>query len=277
MNILCPIDFSETSLVALEYAVKIGQKHKANIIMVYVFSESEFNKKVEDATINDLEVYKKEALSKLERMADTIRDNKKIVTVKCHVMSGEFLQSIKNVIKSESINLIAIGSKGATNVLEKMAGTNTVKLIEGLDVPILMVPKNSDYSRINDLVYASDYSKYDINSLQQIIDILGPFHPKITFLHLTNSENVGMHEKYEEFNKRIQSSFETPINFKLKNYKSNIALAIDEYMLENKVNLLGIYMEKHNLIDRLFQKSITLQLTYMLDFPLLIIKKSHEQ
>jgi hypothetical protein len=169
--------------------------------------------------------------------------------------------------------MVTIGSKGATNVLEKMAGTNTVKLVEGIEVPILMVPKNSDYSKISDFVYASDYSKHDIGSLEKIMDILKPFDPKVTFLHLTNSENMGMREKYGEFNKRIQSSFDTKIDFKLKNYTSNIALAIDEYMLENKINLLGIYMEQRNLIERLFHKSVTLQLTYMLDFPLLIIKK----
>jgi nucleotide-binding universal stress UspA family protein len=273
MNILCPIDFSETSLVALEYAVKIGQKHSATIIMAYVFTEAEYNKKVEDPTISDIEAYKNEALDRLERMAATIRDDKKLKEIKCTVITGSFLSSIQGIITEYKIDLVTIGSKGATNVLEKMAGTNTVKLVEGIEVPILMVPKNSDYSKISDFVYASDYSKHDIGSLEKIMDILKPFDPKVTFLHLTNSENMGMREKYGEFNKRIQSSFDTKIDFKLKNYTSNIALAIDEYMLENKINLLGIYMEQRNLIERLFHKSVTLQLTYMLDFPLLIIKK----
>ena len=58
MNILCPIDFSDTSLNALEYAVRIGEKHDAHLTMLYVFTEEEFNKKLTTKEVKSFGEYR---------------------------------------------------------------------------------------------------------------------------------------------------------------------------------------------------------------------------
>ncbi|MFZ9188556.1 MAG: universal stress protein, partial [Algoriphagus sp.] len=43
-TILCPIDFSECSLNALEYASKIGEKYKARLIVFHVLNKQDYQK-----------------------------------------------------------------------------------------------------------------------------------------------------------------------------------------------------------------------------------------
>jgi nucleotide-binding universal stress UspA family protein len=41
-TILCPIDFSECALNALEYAAKIGEKYKAKLIIFHVLNKQDY-------------------------------------------------------------------------------------------------------------------------------------------------------------------------------------------------------------------------------------------
>ena len=41
-TILCPIDFSECALNALEYAAKIGEKYKAKLIVFHVLNKQDY-------------------------------------------------------------------------------------------------------------------------------------------------------------------------------------------------------------------------------------------
>ena len=43
-KLLCPIDFSEVSLNALEFAVAIGEKEKSELAIINIFTRSDFNK-----------------------------------------------------------------------------------------------------------------------------------------------------------------------------------------------------------------------------------------
>jgi nucleotide-binding universal stress UspA family protein len=43
-KILCPIDFSEVSLNALEFAVAIGEKENSDITLLNIFTPADFNK-----------------------------------------------------------------------------------------------------------------------------------------------------------------------------------------------------------------------------------------
>lgn len=272
MNILCPTDFSKTSLVALEYAVKIGEKHNANLHLLYAFTEEEYNKKLNTTTVLTYDEYKAEAEQKLEGIANEIRNRKRGCKVSYNVVAGAFLEAAKNTVAEQNIDLVVIGTKGANDVMEKMAGTNTIRIIENIATPVLAVPKNANYEHITNVVYGSDYNKEDRRCIQTMVDILQPFGPKFTVLHMSAEKNETSISQYEEFKSWVRENTDAPLHFELKTYEDSVALGIDEYMLENESKLLCIYMEKQNLFDRIFHKSITLQLTYLMDFPLLIIK-----
>ena len=45
-KILCPIDFSDTSLNAIEFAVEIGKKSQSKITLLHVYNEEDFNRDI---------------------------------------------------------------------------------------------------------------------------------------------------------------------------------------------------------------------------------------
>lgn len=43
-NILCPVDFSDASLTAVEFAVKIAKRHSTSIKLIHIITEAEYSR-----------------------------------------------------------------------------------------------------------------------------------------------------------------------------------------------------------------------------------------
>lgn len=275
MNILCPIDFSDTSLNALEYAVRIGEKHQAHLIMLYVFSEEEFNKRLTTKEVKSFGEYSDEASDQLVAIAEKLSERKRSCQIDWRVEPGKFMPAVNQVIKDENIDLLVMGTKGASDALDAFSGTQTVKIIEETDIPVLAVPKSANYEKIGHAVYASDYAEEDKVAIKMMIELLAPFRPKYTILHMSKKDSTVSQAIYDE-NKEALGAFlkEPKVEYHRSTYESSVALGIDDFMMREKAELLAVLMEKRNFIERVFHRSVTKKLSYLMDFPLLVYKKA---
>lgn len=275
MNILCPIDFSDTSLNALEYAVRLGEKHHANLVMLYVFTEEEFNKRLSTEEVKSFGEYSDEANDQLNAIANKLEERKKGCHITWKVVPGKFMPGVNQVIKDDKIDLLVMGTKGASDVLETFSGTQTIKIIEETEIPVLAVPKNANYKRIDHAVYASDYAEEDKVAIKSMIELLAPFNPKYTILHMSKKDSTISQAIYDENKDELDAFLKEPnIEYHRSTYDSSVALGIDSFMMREKAHLLTVLMEKRNLIERVFHKSVTKKLSYLMDFPLLVYKKA---
>ncbi|MEQ8712045.1 MAG: universal stress protein [Cyclobacteriaceae bacterium] len=275
MNILCPIDFSDTSLNALEYAVRIGEKHDARLIMLYVFSEEEFNKRLTTEEVKSFGEYSDEASSQLVEIAKKLGKRKKGCQIDWRVEPGKFMPAVSQIINDEGINLLVMGTKGASDVFDAFSGTQTIKIIEEVEIPVLAVPKNANYERIDHAVYASDYAEEDKIAIQSMIELLAPFKPKYTILHMSRKDSTVSQAIYDENRQELDAFLKEPnLEYHRSTYESSVALGIDEFMMREKAELLAVLMEKRNFIERIFHTSVTRKLSYLMDFPLLVYKKA---
>lgn len=275
MNILCPIDFSDTSLNALEYAVRIGEKHHAHLTMLYVFTEEEFNKRLNTKEVKSFGEYSDEANEQLEAIAKKLQQRKKGCQIDWKVAPGKFIPAVNQMIKDQKIDLLVTGTKGASDVLDAFSGTQTVKIIEETDIPVLAVPKNASYEKVEHAVYASNYAEEDKLAIKSMIELLGPFNPKYTILHMSKRDSTVSQAVYDENKDELDAFLKEPgMAYHRSTYSSSVALGIDDFMMNEKAHLLVVLMEKRNLIERIFHKSVTKKLSYLMDFPLLVYKKA---
>lgn len=270
-QILCPIDFSETSLNALEYAVSIAEKHRADLSLVYVFTEDYYNEQLTEG-VKDYQEYEEGFKSRLQVIADEIKSKK--FSCSAYVLSGKFLASIENFIPLKLIDFVVVGTKGVGDVFDKIVGSNTIKLIDNLNIPILAVPKKATFEGLHKIVFATTYRDEDKIALRKLSEFSSPFKSTITVLHLSKRDNLIEEVLLSNFKEDLRSIIDCKnISFKTKTYSESLVLSIDKYMSEEQSNVLTILMEKRNLVDRLFHKSVTKELSYMMDYPILIYKK----
>jgi endonuclease V-like protein UPF0215 family len=167
-----------------------------------------------------------------------------------------------------------MGTKGASDVLDTFSGTQTVKIIEETDIPVLAVPKNANYEKIDHAVYAYNYAEEDKVAIMSMLELLAPFKPKYTILHMSKKDSVVSQVIYDENKDELNAFLKEPdLEYHRSTYDSSVALGIDDFMMRENANLLGVLMTKRNLIERVFHRSVTKKLSYLMDFPLLVYKK----
>lgn len=130
-NILCPVDFSENSLRALDLAKEISEKCDSNLTILYVVPEQKIRNIIQDAEVIDkyIDYLKEEAVEKFQKI-----DKKMHYQVLSGIPSDEILK------KAEDMDLIIIGSQGRTYTEALVIGSVSEAIIKNSNKPILFFP-----------------------------------------------------------------------------------------------------------------------------------------
>ena len=128
-RILMPIDGSEYSVNALEYASAIAREADAEITLLNVFERSRFRSKTEEAReIGNL------ILSKSANKVKGIKLDQKLI-------SGNPGKRITQLADEEDYDLIIMGSKGHSSRLRFLMGSVSSHVIHYSNRSVLLVPK----------------------------------------------------------------------------------------------------------------------------------------
>lgn len=273
-KILCPVDFSDTSLNAIEFAVEIGKKFRSTLTLVHIFTEDDFNKIVGEASIGrSFKELMGMATNKLKQLADQINEDYRsegIANCDYQMGLGELTDRLVTMIDEEQYDLVVMGTTGISRMRGVFFGSNTEDVIERVKVPILCVPSRASYSGFDKVVYASDFMKEDRLAIQKVISFATLFDSRISVLHI----NLGDDEKeYESFVEELKSFIQyQKINFVNKNFKDDVGLGIEEFMQQENSDLLVVFRKQRSFVGSMFHKSLTKTLSYSTDKPFFVLK-----
>lgn len=145
-TILCPIDFSEISANAMEYAVFLASHHHAELLLLHVVEHlQEFEQyQILVFTSQELsEKMEKQAYEELNKLSEQI---KKTIKVETLVRQGKpFVEIIKQA-KEKDMDLIVMASHGRTGVSHMLMGSVAEKVVRKANCPVLIVrDKNTQF------------------------------------------------------------------------------------------------------------------------------------
>jgi len=141
-NILCPVDFSDSSHYALEHAVELARLCHADIEILHVMEPSayELPEGVEIPSFSSREVethYRRSITERLEHMAVTVANDG--VNISIHLATGlPFVQIVKRATE-QSFDMIVMGTHGRSGLLHMLLGSVTEKVIRTAPCPVLTV------------------------------------------------------------------------------------------------------------------------------------------
>lgn len=147
-KILVPIDFSNNSKNALQVAAQIAAQFQAKLEILHVNLASIYSAPfAEYASASGFAAedgqYDEAAGSELERIKmDLISQpgfNRLDVSIR--VEEGYLHSSVRNVANEDDVDLVVMGTKGASGMTEFVVGSNTEKVIRTAPCPVLAVPE----------------------------------------------------------------------------------------------------------------------------------------
>lgn len=270
-KILIPTDFSNAALKATEFGLGVAQLLKAEVILFHATGLPMIQSS-EDAELmaaRDLEKVESEQLEKVKMELKKIHPE---VIISVNSVTGFPVEEIRNACTENGIDLVVMGTRGASGLKEMLVGSNTGSLIHSTEVPVLAVPEEASFNGIKSIVFATSMLRDDIHSLRQIIELFGANTPQITLLHIEDGHNHHYEDKFSEwFRNEVLPEINYP-DLRIEVLSDpDVMKGLHHYLDEKKADLLVTATRKRNFIERLFDRSITKKLVYHTHLPLLAL------
>lgn len=137
-RILVPTDFSPGARNALDCARLIAAKFKSQIFLLHVIPRDVFELASEETSLEALAKARQFAEQQLQRLANDGGPNG--IVHNCLVAEGSPWPVISEVIKTQQIDLVAVGTHGKTASKKLVLGSVAEEVYRMADCPILTVP-----------------------------------------------------------------------------------------------------------------------------------------
>ena len=203
-HILVPVDFSEPSANALEVAAKIAKLQNARITVLHMLGLSEaVLTKDESQEYEEAKYYMKLARKRFQTFLD--KPYLKDIKIKEIVQNYKIFKELNEVAKEHHIDLIVMGSHGASGFNELFVGSNTEKVVRTSEVPVLVIKSPNPDFKITSILFACDFEEEAVLAYKKAQAFAGTFSAKLHLIYV----NVPYDDfiSNEEIEERISKFF----------------------------------------------------------------------
>ncbi|MHA7841880.1 MAG: universal stress protein [Winogradskyella sp.] len=188
-RILVPTDFSEQATNALKVAAMLAKKYDADIYLLHMMEipMQHIDPGAVKSDIPETLFFMKLAHKKFEDLLDS--DFLEGITVHETVKADITFNEIKDACKEFNIDLIVMGSHGASGLKEMFIGSNAEKVVRSSDVPVLVIKNHHESFDIKNFVFASDFKNDNRETYKQAVKFAQLFDAKIHLLLVNTANN----------------------------------------------------------------------------------------
>ncbi|WP_298493599.1 universal stress protein [uncultured Algibacter sp.] len=271
-NILIPTDFSDNSWSAIGYALKLYANEECsfyflNSISIKVSTLSNLSNKL-------LETMKDDALKELLQVKKIVEINNANANHDYQIiLSTENLnKAINKAIEEWKIDLIVMGTKGATGTKELFFGSNTVHVINNIrNCPILIVPEDYNFITPTQIAFPTDYNRfYSIKEIKPLKHIADLYNSKIRIVHINVKKELNDVQDYNLF--ELQSylkNYECSFHWMPKYAKK--VVEINDFIEELNIEILAMVNYKHSFIEKIIKEPVIKKIGFKPVIPFLVI------
>lgn len=187
-KILFPTDFSDAAQNAEDYAFELALQY--NLELHFIHSIDVTKKYLNMSMMNSgdpsvpgfepelilktVEEEKKTANANLDKLKE--KAEKQNITSQVKLSSGNMHEDVIQYAKEKEIDLIVMGTHGASGFHEAFIGSNAQKVVRLSPVPVLTIKEKPNDVKFENVVFASDFIE------DEIIDLLPKVKDTASFL-----------------------------------------------------------------------------------------------
>jgi nucleotide-binding universal stress UspA family protein len=286
-TILILTDFTENAAHAALSGLMLGEKLHANLLLFNVnLTQPVIPQYAGGPTvIDDFSFWEKESKELLHKLSGSlesliVQTDPQLYKPAIHIECGEGNVGVmvNEMAKQKDIELVVMGARAGTTMDHILTGSETISVIDHAIRPVLVVPLNAGLSKLNKVVFATDYSERDINGIHYLVKLgkLFNFHLEIVHVNLFDEKDILKMEKEGMFLKQVNKLKYPHISFKEINGK-DVTHRLNTLCDETGADLLSIMHYKNSFLKRIFKHSTTHRALTDQKIPLLIFPSGLEE
>jgi len=257
-TVIVPVDFSDTSLHAANYAAKLLVGHYGVTILLY----HSYSKNSEAAEAeNDLKELRDKLLGKYAVKIEILAHHE-----------DDFVDGLERATRHRRADLVIMGITGRSAIAQVFFGSNTLKMVERKVCPVLIVPEQATVSDIKNVMLTSDFKNiHNTTPSVPIKDFLDVFKPNLHVVNVDKQHYISLTDNYENEKQQLKQMFAdyNPEFYFMRLF--DIEEALNLFATDRHIDLIILIQKNHSYIEKLLKGSRTKTLTYHSKVPILVM------
>jgi nucleotide-binding universal stress UspA family protein len=274
VNFFIPTDFSPLANNACASALLLAPLYQATLHFYHCSSliPAEWHLIPQNEQHNFPEI--SEEINRIESALKTWEERADSQSIRASISysGGDLLENIITSVEAKSIDMIIMGSHGASGPNDYYLGSNTQKVIRKVQVPVFVLKQEIKRFPFQKIVFASSFESKDAEVFKYFMQWIKPFEPEIHLLAINTSSffsqpSMVMHAALEDFKKLC-----TPLRSVTHFYHdTNVEAGIRHFSQKVDADLIVISNHYKHPAKRLFQGSNVEYLINYSDLPVLTL------
>ncbi|MFM9838896.1 MAG: universal stress protein [Cyclobacteriaceae bacterium] len=223
-KILVPCDFSAPATEAFKFAVEIARESKGEVIVLNIIEIPFMHDTAMMPTLyfeqSFIDETKKSAEKKFQKMCDKWASD--LQKVNLFVELGSTHLAISQFIEDKKIDLVLMGTQGASGSKEFWIGSNTEKIVRTSSAPVIAIKNSAKMTSIKNIIFANEMDLEAEELTLKVKELQNFFQAKLHLLYVNTpasfKRDVITSKAMKDFAKR----------YLLKDYTLNIINDLDQ-------------------------------------------------
>ena len=270
-KILVPIDFSECSVNALNYAAALASHLEAKIVLLHVYQVP-----IPATDLPVLEIISSEEMEKnfSGRMHHVVREQKKELGWDADVtilnIPGIVHSEINRTVAEKGIDLLVMGMRGRATVVDRVFGSTATEMIKKAKCPLLLVPEDAEFQMPDSMAVAIDFNQpEDIRKLGLAKELAKHFNARIRVFSILDEKQDDPSDKAVVFDALDQQLKDTEHSIHFQVHQP-VTEGILNFVDEHQSKMLVIFHHSHNVFTRIFMSIHSQQVSFNIRIPMLV-------
>ena len=275
-KILVPTDFSATAMKAVTYAAEIAQKTGATIFLLHAMERATdtileplaFDIKGQEEFVN-------ERLRLLDTLQKSVAQIYPGIKIETELTKGTVISSILDFAEGQQVDLIVMGTTGASGLKEFFMGSVAAGTIGKTKIPVLTVPCSYEMEVPDGILFATSHFEENKNLLNPVVELAKLYGAVIhVAVFVEEEEALDYMRNVKRLNRYMEYLRETFPGIKFKGEVlegKDFELTIDKYDNKNELDMIAMITYPKNFLERLMKKSATKKMAFHSVIPLLAI------
>jgi nucleotide-binding universal stress UspA family protein len=176
--------------------------------------------------------------------------------VEVDAVSGHEDRVIREQIDAGKAHMVLIEESEFSGLW--LRDTSAKAIVNNLDCPVWIIPKNATYQALDEIIYVSDYQEEDIETVKRLVEMTNPLTPNITSLHITDNPDFELKIKKTGFQKMLEyRAGYSKINVKtlIESDRGKTAELLNSYAKSTGATLMVVLKENRRFLERIFKAS----------------------
>ncbi len=281
LRIAIPTDFSPQAERAARFILELLQGEPCVFFLVHTYTPSFFRAEYlihSPGQIGLGDFYKERVMRKLRKFEKALMPyaDAEAHEFYTHAAFNNLDAEMNDMAKKEALDLIAMGTQGATGAREVLFGTHAVQVMHKANIPVLVIPASAEAKDIRDVLfptdYKPDYSKLKMEALLTVLQRSG------AHVHILHAYAEGDLQREEGAIKETLASVFSglPLDYTVSGERG-ILEAIDAFVSRKKIQLLVMVRNRHTLLEQLLVTPVIDQIGFHTNIPFWVIPSEEDE